>query len=88
MLLYVANPDIAAFMPAYTAALPDGVYTCLVDHPRGCWYAEMAPYLTEQTLESGGGSRNKTPRLGDGAASRAGPRVTGTDDLYAGSSPR
>ena len=29
LFLYVANPEIAAFMPAYRAALPQEVYDCL-----------------------------------------------------------
>jgi hypothetical protein len=59
LLLYWSNPEIAAYMPAYRAALPQEVYQCLVENPLGCPYAEMAPFFAEQALASGGGSRNK-----------------------------
>jgi len=58
ILLYVSNPEIAANMPAYRAALPQEVYECLVENPDGCPYTDMAQYFDEQALESGG-SRNK-----------------------------
>jgi hypothetical protein len=57
LLLYWSNPAIAAFMPAFRAALPQEVYQCLVDNPLGCPYVDMAPFFAEQA--SGGGSRNK-----------------------------
>jgi hypothetical protein len=59
LLLYWSNPEIAAYMPAYRAALPQEVYQCLVENPLGCPYADMAPFFAEQALASGGGSRNK-----------------------------
>jgi len=58
LLLYFTNPEIAAYMPAYRAALPQEVYECLVENPDGCPYTDMAQYFDEQALESGG-SRNK-----------------------------
>ncbi|HEY5141051.1 MAG TPA: hypothetical protein VIJ25_17310 [Methylococcales bacterium] len=60
LFLYVANPEIAAFMPAYRAALPQEVYDCLLQHPDGygCPYADMQKYFDEQAFD-GGGSRNK-----------------------------
>src|SRR5262245_57236869 len=36
LISYFTNPEGAAFMPAYRAALPQEVYTCLVEHPEGC----------------------------------------------------
>jgi hypothetical protein len=59
LLLYWSNPEIAAYMPAYRAALPQEVYQCLVENPLGCPYADMAEFFAEQALASGGGSRNK-----------------------------
>ncbi|SFM85466.1 hypothetical protein SAMN05421863_106118 [Nitrosomonas communis] len=51
ILLYVSNPEIAANMPAYSAALPQKVYQCLVENPEGCPYSDMAKYFSEQALE-------------------------------------
>ena len=59
LLLYWSNPEIAAYMPAYRAALPQEVYECLLEHPTGCPYPDMARYFAEQALGRGGGSRNK-----------------------------
>jgi hypothetical protein len=59
LLLYWSNPEVAANMPAYRAALPQEVYQCLFENPLGCPYADMAPLFAEQALASGGGSRNK-----------------------------
>ena len=59
LLLYWSNPAIAAYMPAYRAPLPQEVYQCLLEHPTGCPYVEMAPFFAEQALASGGRSRNK-----------------------------
>ena len=58
MLLYFINPEIAANMPAYMAAIPQDVYDCLLSNPQGCLYTDMKPYFDEQALEVGG-SRNK-----------------------------
>jgi hypothetical protein len=58
LLLYFSNPETAAYMPAYRAALPQEVYECLFENPDGCPYAAMAPYFAEQALDVGG-SRNK-----------------------------
>ncbi len=58
ILLYVSNPDVAAAMPAYSAALPQEVYSCLVENPKGCPYADMAHYFAAQAAQTGG-SRNK-----------------------------
>ena len=58
LLLYWSNPEVAANMPAYRAALPQQVYECLLENPTGCPYPDMAQYFAEQA--SGGGSRNNT----------------------------
>lgn len=42
LLLYVANPSVAANMPAYMASLPSPVYDCLEANPRGCPYADFS----------------------------------------------
>src|SRR5215831_11189956 len=34
LLLYWSNPEVAANMPAYRAALPQQVYECLLENPR------------------------------------------------------
>src|SRR4029434_26879 len=57
LLLFWSNPEVAANMPAYRAALPQQVYECLLENPTGCPYVDMAPFFAEQA--SGGGSRNK-----------------------------
>ena len=59
MLLYFSNPDIAANMPAYRAALPQEVYSCLAEDPSyRCPYDDMKEYFDEQVLEIGG-TRNR-----------------------------
>jgi len=60
MLLYFINPDVAANMPAYRAALPQEVYECLVENPTGCPYVGMAQYFAEQALEVGGSRNSNT----------------------------
>ena len=35
LLLYMANPDIAAYMPAYKAPIPQPVVDCLEQNPTG-----------------------------------------------------
>ena len=58
LLLYWSNPEVAANMPAYRAALPQQVYECLLENPTGCPYPDMAQYFAEQA--SGGDNRNNT----------------------------
>ena len=60
LLLYVSNPETAAYMPAYRVALPQEVYKCLVDNPDGCPYAEMARFFAEQAADTGDGRNQKT----------------------------
>jgi hypothetical protein len=60
LLLYLANPETASYMPAYRVALPQEVYKCLVENPDGCPYAEMAPFFAEQAADTGEGRNQKT----------------------------
>jgi len=39
LFLYMANPDIAAYMPAYRAPIPQPIVDCLEQNPTGCPYA-------------------------------------------------
>jgi hypothetical protein len=58
LLLYVANPDLAAYMPAYKAAIPQAVVDCLEQNPTGtgCTYADYRQYFENP---HGGGDRNR-----------------------------
>ena len=58
LLLYWSNPEVASYMPAYRAALPQQVYECLLENPTGCPYPDMARYFAEQAHAGGGGRRN------------------------------
>ena len=60
MIFYFVKPDVAAYMPAYRAPLPQKVYECLYQSPNNsCPYDDMKKYFDEQALETGG-SRNKS----------------------------
>jgi hypothetical protein len=58
LLLYMANPDIAAYMPAYKAPIPQPVVDCLEQNPTGtdCQYADYRQYFENP---NGGGDRNR-----------------------------
>jgi len=58
LLLYMANPDLAVYMPAYKAPIPQAVVDCLEQNPTGtgCPYADYRQYF-ENPL--GGGDRNR-----------------------------
>jgi hypothetical protein len=60
LLLYVSNPEVAAYMPAYRVALPQEVYKCLHENPDGCPYAAMEPFFAEQAAGGGGRQSGKT----------------------------
>ena len=45
LLLYMANPDIAAYMPAYKAPIPQPVVECLEHNQMGCPYADYHQYF-------------------------------------------
>src|SRR5947199_6752882 len=36
VILYMANPDLAAYMPAYKAPIPKPLVDCLEQNPMGC----------------------------------------------------
>ena len=40
LLLYMANPDLAAYMPAYRAPIPQPLVDCLEQNPMGCPWAD------------------------------------------------
>jgi hypothetical protein len=48
MLLYIANPNEAAEMPAYRAPLPQELAGCLQSNPTGCPYGEYANSFDEK----------------------------------------
>ena len=52
LLLYMANPDIAAYMPAYRAPIPQPVVDCLEQNPMGCPWAEYRRYFDEQVFDN------------------------------------
>src|SRR5258705_4324042 len=45
LLLYMANPDLAAYLPAYKAPIPQPVVDCLEQNPTGCPYADYHQYF-------------------------------------------
>jgi hypothetical protein len=54
LFLYTANPDIAAYLPAYKAPVPQPVIDCLEQNPTGCPYAPFRQYFEEQARSGGG----------------------------------
>jgi len=54
LFLYIANPDLAANLPAYKAPIPQAVVDCLQQNPTGCPYAEFRRYFDEQATLGGG----------------------------------
>ena len=52
MLIYMANPDLAAYMPAYKAPIPQPVVDCLEQNPTGCPWADYRVYFDEQTFDN------------------------------------
>ena len=52
LLLYMANPDLAAYMPAYKAPIPQPIVDCLEQNPTGCPYADYRPYFDEQVFDN------------------------------------
>ena len=49
MLLYMANPNLAANMPAYRAPLPGELSECLLSSPTGCDYDDFALSFDDDT---------------------------------------
>jgi hypothetical protein len=52
LLLYMANPDLAAYLPAYRAPIPQPVVDCLEQNPTGCPYADYRRYFDEQAFDN------------------------------------
>jgi hypothetical protein len=52
MLLYIANPDLAAYMPAYKAPIPQPLVDCLEQNPTGCPWADYRQYFDEQVFDN------------------------------------
>ena len=52
LILYMANPDVAAYMPAYKAPIPQPVVDCLEQNPTGCPYADYRRYFEEQVFDN------------------------------------
>jgi hypothetical protein len=48
----MANPDLAAYMPAYKAPIPQPVVDCLEQNPTGCPYADYRRYFDEQVFDN------------------------------------
>src|SRR5438094_9460827 len=51
LLLYMANPDLAAYMPAYRAPIPQPLVDCLDQNPMGCPWADYRQYFDEQVID-------------------------------------
>src|SRR6266403_4964057 len=56
VFLYMANPDLAAYLPAYKAPIPQPVVDCLEQNPTGCPYANYHQYFENP---HGGGNQNR-----------------------------
>src|SRR5207247_2790325 len=52
LLLYMANPDLAAYMPEYRAPIPQPVVDCLEQNPMGCPWADYRRYFDEQVFDN------------------------------------
>ena len=48
----MANPDLAAYMPAYRAPIPQPVVDCLEQNPMGCPWADYRRYFDEQVFDN------------------------------------
>src|SRR5712691_3795107 len=56
VFLYMANPDLAAYLPAYKAPIPQPLVDCLEQNPTGCPYADYHQYFDNP---GSGGDRNR-----------------------------
>jgi hypothetical protein len=52
VFLYMANPDLAAYLPAYKTPIPQPVVDCLEQNPTGCPYADYRRYFDEQVFDN------------------------------------
>ena len=48
----MANPDLAAYMPAYRAPIPQPLVDCLEQNPMGCPWAIYRRYFDEQVFDN------------------------------------
>jgi hypothetical protein len=53
LLLYIANPNEAANMPAYRTTIPSALYDCLKENPEGCPYTDFARFFDDQVSHGG-----------------------------------
>src|SRR5438045_9347067 len=51
MILCMAKPDRAAYMPAYKAPIPQPLVDCLEQNPMGCPWADYRQYFDEQVID-------------------------------------
>ncbi len=51
LVMYMATPDLAAYMPAYKAPIPQPLVDCLEQNPTGCPWADYRQYFDEQVVE-------------------------------------
>jgi hypothetical protein len=59
LFLYIANPQVAANMPAYRAPIPQAVVDCLEQNPTGCPYVDFKRFFDEEAIDSGGNQSRK-----------------------------
>src|SRR5216117_4438810 len=52
IILYMANPDLASYMTAYKAPIPQPLVDCLEQNPMGCPYAAYRRYFDEQVFDN------------------------------------
>src|SRR6266540_4294274 len=52
LLLYMANPVLAAYMPAYRAPILQPVVDCLEQNPMGCPWAGYRRYFDDQVFDN------------------------------------
>lgn len=53
LLLYMANPNEAANMPAYRTAVPQELYDCLQLNPEGCNYDDFEKFFDNPAVDKG-----------------------------------
>ena len=71
VFLYMANPDLAAYLPAYKAPIPQPVVDCLEQNPTGCPYADYRNTSMSRFSTTGNASgRRCVRRTQDGRAWR------------------
>jgi hypothetical protein len=51
LVMYMATPDLAAYLPAYKAPIAQPVVDCLEQNPTGCPWADYRQYFDEQVVD-------------------------------------